>query len=134
MNTKQKLQLHDRLYRRADKLIKRYNPCRIEGEECLRGRNPCCDECKYLGKKGCTVKSLMCKLHLCFKVRYLSPKLSRMLSRIENQAFGYNILLVRGSREDVAKQLKFLERKRGKKWNVIRKQFGILLKINRHLL
>lgn len=75
--------LYYRLYKLADILIKKYNPCDIhklsngkivcKNEEELTKREItnqlCCINCEYWSN-GCTIKSLGCKLGLCKNTRY----------------------------------------------------------------
>ena len=104
MNLKQKMQLYDRLYNHADKLLKRHNPCKIENGECILGK-PCCNNCKHLTKDGCDVKCLMCKLHLCWKIRSDFYKLSKTLARMKEKAWRHGLLQFRNSREEAIKKL-----------------------------
>ena len=60
--------LYDDLYEEADFIIKRNNPCQIKDGKCFAGQ-PCCTNCAHLKNNGCTVKSLACKLWLCYKLR-----------------------------------------------------------------
>ena len=57
---------YDELYKRAELFIEKYNPCKVSNGKCLRaqrcGQNFCCRHCKYLKEKGCSVKSLTCKV------------------------------------------------------------------------
>jgi hypothetical protein len=58
--------MYDLLYRRAAQAVAIFNPCRIQGGLCLRG-DFCCRECFNLGRNGCTVEALACKVWLCRK-------------------------------------------------------------------
>ena len=62
-----KLELYDRLYDIGNFLLKKYNPCSIKRGTCNGpyATSFCCDGCKYKTSKGCSVKSLWCKLWLC---------------------------------------------------------------------
>ena len=78
--------LYDELYEKADRVIKRHNPCRISRGRCL-AVYPCCDGCKFLSKiKGCLTKSLACKLWLCEEARKKYPACAKELSKIEELA------------------------------------------------
>jgi len=107
MLVNQKLELYDRLYNHADKLLKKYNPCRIKNGKCANGRF-CCYGCKYLNKSGCTVKCLECKLWLCSylvslpKWQSLTSKLNKMMTI----AFKNELLLFRGSKKDLENYLR----------------------------
>ena len=71
--------LYDRIYDIADRLFKKYNPCKIHMKnkrifcECHQKGIPlankcylCCSNCKYCSKNGCIIKCLACKLHRCY--------------------------------------------------------------------
>ncbi len=65
---------YDRFYEEADKLFKKYNPCKFKDGKCICNRNNtypskngCCGMCRYLNSKGCTIKSLGCKLYICWR-------------------------------------------------------------------
>jgi len=81
LSVKELSALYDRIYDIADRLIKKHNPCNIHTEIQPHHLYPtkleketvcmsysinslCCSGCKYWDK-GCTVKSLGCKLFLC---------------------------------------------------------------------
>jgi len=63
--------LHKALYDRMDALLKQWNPCEITEDSCycfehaLHSTPFCCQGCRYNKKKGCTVRSITCKFHLC---------------------------------------------------------------------
>lgn len=110
----QKVRLHGRLYAYTDKIIKKYDPCKIKNGKCAR-ITPCCEGCKYLTENGCSTECLCCKLWLC---NYLLKKsehslLFSKLEKIEKVASRKNILLERGSKEDLKRYLKmFYENRR----------------------
>lgn len=81
---------YDRLYDKADAVLKEHNPCQIRRDEdgivrCADVRRKmqlkgydymkhqqtqlCCTACPHLGPNGCTVKALSCKLWLCSTLR-----------------------------------------------------------------
>jgi hypothetical protein len=60
----EKDELYYNLCGRVDKLLLKYNPCKIIDRKCLRGHF-CCHECTYLIHDQCSVNSLACKLWLC---------------------------------------------------------------------
>lgn len=103
MNIKQKIKLHDRLYRYADKLIKKHNPCKIKNGKCIDG-DFCCDGCEHLTESGCSVNCLRCKLCLCWAARG-NIVLDRAFDRILQKAHRHNIVHFRQSREQVIKIL-----------------------------
>ena len=107
MNINQKRKLYDRLYRHADKLIKKHNPCEIKDGKCIDGV-PCCNECPHLGERGCTVECLECKVFLCGTANEHFRQLYRILKRIQIQAYRHNLLLMRSSKEEM---FSYLERK-----------------------
>lgn len=108
MNIKQKTELHDRLYRHADKLIKKHNPCEIKDRKCIVGKC-CCDNCDHLTENGCGVKCLRCKLYLCYKARN-NVSLSKTLARMLQKAYRHNIVHFRYSREQIIKTLHVWEK------------------------
>ena len=74
--------LYDILFEKADKIIKKTNPCKIKCGKCFRAQRYnvenafCCDaystfftkipECKYLTKNGCSAeKPLYCRVWFC---------------------------------------------------------------------
>lgn len=93
--------LYDGLCEEANLILTRYNPCKIENGRCFVG-NPCCDGCEYLSrKKGCTVKSLVCRLFLCNEARKKFPQCAAALDALEKIAAEKNILGFRSSKEDI---------------------------------
>lgn len=113
MNVKQKMQVYDRLYKHADKLIRKHNPCETKDGKCLRGK-PCCDNCPHLTKNGCSIDCLMCKLFLCWRVNQHNPVLVRTFRRMQIKANRYNLLHIRLSRK---KLINFLQERQDKKEN-----------------
>lgn len=92
---RQLAKLHTTLYRQADKVLKKYNPCKIEKGECSRdGRNFCCGGCKHLSEKGCTTEALWCKVWLCGHFGTVNDK----LYRIREIASKYGLLYYRSSK------------------------------------
>lgn len=106
----------DELYEKAQNLMKKYNPCRIdENGLCLRSRNQeelfgyhkinnCCGNskpseykgksCKYLDEnKGCTVKSLNCSIWFCDFIHTMFRKsdLLKEMEKIRKEAEEYNL-------------------------------------------
>ena len=84
--------LYDQLYSAADKLFKQYKPCQIMnvphmgGVICIRYDNPrfgmCCNGCRWLGKKGCTVKALSCKLWYCHDI-YVNRNYRKFIAKLD---------------------------------------------------
>ena len=95
--------LYDDLYNQADKVLKKYDPCKIDGNQCIRGTNPCCLGCPHIDKdEGCTVLSLGCKLHLCPGAREsVNEECLKKLLAIRQEAVNNNIPLIgRASKEE----------------------------------
>ncbi len=70
MDIQAKEELYDLLFDIGQQTLNYYNPCDWKNGKCRRMRmsendEGCCEGCKHLSKKGCTVKSLACKLWLC---------------------------------------------------------------------
>lgn len=68
---------YSEIYAEYDELLKKYNICNIRRNEkgitVCNGCNDeeedgklCCRGCRHLSKKGCRVKSLSCKIWLCY--------------------------------------------------------------------
>lgn len=112
--------IYDALYEKADKLIKKYNPCQVQitnsGKKscvsCIASRNKeregnwtikgqenqlCCSGCKFLGPNGCQAeKTLTCKLWLCSsKFGVINEK----LKKLEKLAEEYYFLVFRGDKK-----------------------------------
>lgn len=82
------------LYDAMDKLIKKYNPCKIRNKKCVRGRM-CCADCEYLSDTGCITKCLTCKLWFCTHVdKHKYPKLFRAIEKINITCWNYGIPLL----------------------------------------
>jgi hypothetical protein len=77
--------VYDELWQKADEILKKFNPCNIKKGQCLAGY-PCCGGCEFLSKKGCTEKSLACKLWLCDKAREEFPECAALLDELEEAA------------------------------------------------
>lgn len=81
------------LYDKADKLFKKHKPCQHDKEgrcedyrNCSGGSCNCCCGCEYLGPKGCTVKSLACKLWYCNVIYNEHPQLREELDKLKHGA------------------------------------------------
>lgn len=104
--------LYDLIYDKADKLLKEFNPCDVHktlfGDIFCKCRNFCCCDCDYLSEKGCTVKALYCKLWRCdasyyhnnLGVKYKNS-LDYQLNKLLKIAKKYNLLIIRGTKEDI---------------------------------
>ena len=92
---------YDHIYEKADNLFKEYNPCQFVDDLCVNNRynnyselqiNGCCGTrskpCEHFGSKGCAVKALGCKLHICFYVSQTKAfnKLTAELAKLERRA------------------------------------------------
>jgi hypothetical protein len=105
-------QKYDEIYNKADKLFKKYNPCQIKNGICVTGEKCCCGsecivnsrgKCKYLTEIGCSTKCLLCKLHICGKVK-INEVFKNKLMKLYYEALKYNLLLFRSSKEEVMKR------------------------------
>jgi hypothetical protein len=70
MNTDAKKKLYDILFAIGQQIMNHHDPCAWKDRTCRRmkvvkGDKGCCDGCEHLTKKGCSAKSLACKLWLC---------------------------------------------------------------------
>lgn len=92
--------LYDRLYKDADLILKKHNPCNIVNGRCAEGL-PCCHRCEFLTKKGCRVEALACKLHLCEDAKKKFPQCVKELGALRRQAKRWGFLRERGSKEDI---------------------------------
>ncbi len=127
-----KMIIYDQLFQEADELFKKFDPCYVIAEKCLRarfgGENFCCKECKYLSDSGCTIKALLCRLWLCPEctthwnniltkimtgnLLMQSGRQTEMFNFMEKRtelwvkAQNTGLLVFRGSREDVEKALR----------------------------
>lgn len=89
---------YESFYKEADKLFKEHDPCQFKEGSCARDwsrgkkygyvplHNGCCEGCRHLSPKGCTVKSLGCKLHMCGYIRDEYEEFSAELSRLRKEA------------------------------------------------
>jgi len=103
---------YDKLCQRADAILKKFNPCNIKRGRCSGGRRyPCCDDCEFLSKKGCTEKSLACKLWLCPDARESYPECAALLDELEEEAMRHpHITLgIRTIKEDIISFYKIVD-------------------------
>jgi len=72
-----KRELYSKLWRIADYILKENKPCQLQKDSqghwsCVKSRagkidaSLCCSGCKHLGRNGCKVQSLNCKLGACY--------------------------------------------------------------------
>ncbi len=129
--------IYDDLFKRADDIVKKYNPCDIQVKDgiatctmtranpafdstgsfnrvkCQRG-DLCCTGCNFHSKIGCTAdKPLMCKLWLCNVAKTQNPKCARELQDIINEINGMELhnriwLKDRGNKEMSMRETKRL--------------------------
>lgn len=106
--------LYDGLYVAGQRLLDRHKPCNIQpsgtsdGEghplmTCLHYKKPnycCCGGCKYLGKDGCTVEALECKLWVCSEVARQHPELKKRMYVLNRIAYKHDLLSFRASKEE----------------------------------
>lgn len=77
---------YDELYAEGQRLLDKYKPCAVvPGTLCHHGQF-CCAGCNYLSSKGCTVKSLWCKLWLCRTAREHRPKVAKRFFKMKAEA------------------------------------------------
>ena len=74
--------VYQNLFKIANDLIQKYNPCDPQNGMCSRhrehgGENFCCDRCKHLTPEGCDTQSLACKMWLCGYAADKLPKEAR---------------------------------------------------------
>lgn len=105
-----KSDLYDYLYKRADELIKYYQPCHIHqennGNQCIDGRlKSCCCRCKHFSKNDyCTVQALSCKLWLCTRAQDTNPILANNLIELKAIASKFNLYGFRMSKKEIFKK------------------------------
>lgn len=101
--------IYDRMYKKADKLLKEHNPCRItpikEKPGCFScagswsgGSTLCCAGCLWFDK-GCTIKALGCKLWLCSRTAHKNPELVAILKGMIERANSLGIFHIRTGRK-----------------------------------
>jgi hypothetical protein len=108
---------YDKLYREADKLMFKFNPCAVKNGTCMKGRAKirfdrgsfCCGGCKYLARKGCRVKALLCRLWTCSYLDTVVPvEFKLRQDDLFNQAYKHKLLWMRESRQNSLKFAKEL--------------------------
>lgn len=83
---------YSRIYKEANEIFKKYNPCQFKDGECssdrhwrtngYRVRNGCCGGCRHIGPNGCKVKSLGCKLFTCEAITKKHKKFKTEIERL----------------------------------------------------
>lgn len=116
---------YDRLYDKADAVLKELNPCQIQRRadgmvSCLQTRNLvtkytgienmqslCCTSCEHLGPEGCTVKALWCKTWTCYTIHSERPDAVSALNAITSEAMnkGVPIKFFRASKDVAFKEM-----------------------------
>ncbi|MFH1873610.1 MAG: hypothetical protein ABH859_00275 [Pseudomonadota bacterium] len=111
---------YDELYKRADAIHKKYNPCQVKKRKddltCVAGRDghsyctndlhesfSCCANCRYLGEAGCSVEAIRCKFWFCgylYEHDLLDPEAKKELEAIVNECWEYGFFVFRGNKED----------------------------------
>lgn len=114
-NLSKKMKLYDDLYEKADLINEKYNPCNFKFNQGNSGELVtchgcpyfCCEGCKHNGQNGCRVKSLSCKLWLCYKALLKTDQtvLDKINSLI-NEAKKENLLHTRASKSETRRILK----------------------------
>jgi hypothetical protein len=108
---------YDILYEAADKLFKRFNPCKIRDGYCERIRNVgcyrgdsigelCCHGCQYHDVvDGCNTKSLGCKLWICAYLQNTNKSFASKIEKLYKLSikFGFIAITIRQSKEDYFK-------------------------------
>ena len=115
MNVIYRMFIYDFMYVMGDRLIKKYNPCKIQTPRsgpatCLGDNGPCCNNCDYLGNTGCTVMCLGCKLGLCRMATDAYPELVDKLQRIKRIKYYDNTNSIRISRSSTYTRFKMTRR------------------------
>lgn len=100
--TKELSDLYDTLFRTADLILRKYNPCGFSSAKGCRNGAYCCEPCDHLGSRGCAVKSLPCKLWLCHAARHWSPECAASLDALEVIARSYGLI---GYAKETKKQI-----------------------------
>lgn len=112
--------MFDKLYRRAVELTKT-NYCQVKCGTCVAGRltlqeynqnelkrrGPkfkksiqfCCQGCKHLGPKGCTVEALACRAHFCWAIP-LPSEIKEKLNRLNDAIWRWGLSRPRENKKD----------------------------------
>ena len=92
-------ELYDRLYKAADFICKKHNPCGINNSTCKASINFCCSGCKHLTKQGCNTNALYCRLWLCSGSAY-TKTVACQLHTLKTIASYYGLLKPRSNKEE----------------------------------
>ncbi len=96
--TKEYIRIYYKYYNEADKIISKYGDiCKIQNNMCIAHREKlykfssssttCCHNCESKSlntKTGCTIKSLGCKLWLCYYIKDTYPMLAKELQKLKS--------------------------------------------------
>lgn len=90
--------LHNKLCELTDLLTYIENPCNWENGKCKFGKG-CCylyqrfdgdGTCDFLGKEGCTIPNIHCKLYFCDEVE-LSPRFRSAIDTLKKISKDYGV-------------------------------------------
>jgi hypothetical protein len=105
--------MYDKMYDKVSDILKELNPCEISKDSCIKDIAWCCNHCRYVTNIGCSVRSLVCRLWLCCKLRD-TDKGKEFIERtfiIEETAWHFGFLnYTRYSKEDVFNDLLNIKR------------------------
>ncbi len=87
---------YDILYAKGQAILDEHSPCGKDG--CHYNLGYCCYGCDHLGKNGCKVKALWCKLWLCGHAMDCAPKANLLLNELSKEAEDLNLLHARASK------------------------------------
>jgi hypothetical protein len=96
IDRRETIKLHDHFCYQIDQIIENENPCGLNDEgSCIAYRTgklsnykSCCRRCRFVSDKGCTSRSLGCKLWFCLIAENnLSDKSKLIMSDIKKKAF-----------------------------------------------
>lgn len=86
---------YDELYAKGQEILDKYGVCKgPNGEPCFKGTF-CCDDCPHLKSTGCSVKSLGCKLWLCFTAGENDPVASKAMQDLRSEGYKLDLMSVR---------------------------------------
>ena len=110
-----KMRLYDKLYKIADFLLKKHNPCKFSNGKCGGSKSHmfkegCCVGCNYLKEDGCSVKALYCKLWVCGTVN--TDTLYMQLNVLKKIAFDNDLLDCRERKSYTRNKLKKTRRRK----------------------
>jgi hypothetical protein len=83
--------MYDVLYELGQEVLDKYDPC----NSCT---TYCCNGCKYVSPKGCTVKCLRCKLWLCSEAS--SAKALNEMRKLERIGYVFGLMDMRTSKRE----------------------------------